>query len=383
MASTDNGTPATIDLTAHTTDSDGDRLTYAVVADPAGAQGSVTCSASGSCAFTPSSSFTGKATFAFRANDGRKVSSTATVTIPVTRANRAPVAPNQALTVRQGDPRAVTLSSGVSDPDGDTVTYGAPQNPPHGTVTCTSATACRYTSDAAYLGTDSFTYTVTDGRPGHVRSVTVTMTVVANRAPVATHDTASVVMDVATPVDVAANDAADPDGDLRTFAKASEPAHGTVTCTRARACTYTAATDYVGPDAFTYSVDDAHGGTDTGAVAVTVVSGGGTTPSPEVTAGFHAVSMPSHKASGDKYVTITNTGKISVNLRADHHHEGDEEADPPVLLPGHRRERADPPGTRRTQGADVYLNKGSSLFARHESLTLRDLLKVTVATRKW
>ena len=180
-------TPLAIDLSTHATDSDGDSLTYAVVAAPTAAQGTVTCSSGGSCAFTPNPSFTGNATFTFRANDGQTVSNTATVTIPVSQVNRPPVASDQAFTVRTGDPKAITLSTGVSDPDGDTpLTYGAPSDPPHGTVTCTTATACSYTSDAAYLGTDSFTYTVTDGRAGHLKTVTVTMTVVANRAPVAT-----------------------------------------------------------------------------------------------------------------------------------------------------------------------------------------------------
>ena len=272
-------------------------------------------------------------------------------------------------------------------------------------------------------------------------------------------------MNVATPIDVAANDAADPDGDTRTFAKASDPAHGTVTCTAAGVCTYTPATDYVGPDAFTYSVGDGHGGTDTGAVTITVdpaagtativrggaatrsvnaplkitgtlsparpgttvklqrlvgatwtdiasavesstgayafslkqptgtwkfrvtspeASGRGATTSPEVTAGFYAVSMPSQRASGDKYVTIKNTGKIALNLKG---WTITTKAKKKLTLPSFSlavgKSVRIHPGSGRTRGADVYLRKGTSMFARHESLTLRDLAKVTVATRKW
>ena len=306
---------------------------------------------------------------------------------------------------------------------------------------------------------------MTDGRAGHLKTVTVTMTVVANRAPVATDDTASVVMNVATPINVAANDAADPDGDTRSFAKASDPAHGTVTCTAAGVCTYTPATDYIGPDAFTYSVGDGHGGhrhrrclghghpcgrhrddraggaatrsvnaplkitgtlsparpgttvklqrlvgatwTDiasaveasTGGYAFSLkqptgswkfrvtspeVSGRGATTSPEVTAGFYAVSMPSQRASGDKYVTIKNTGKIALNLKG---WTITTKAKKKLTLPSFSlavgKSVRIHPGSGRTRGADVYLRKGTSMFARHESLTLRDLAKVTVATRKW
>ena len=463
--STDNGTVASIPLTGHATDSDGDTLTYAVVTAPTAAQGTVTCSSVGSCAFTPNPSFTGSATFTFRASDGKANSNTATVTIPVSQANRAPVAPNQAFTVRTGDAKAVTLSTGVTDPDTDTLTYGAPSDPPHGTVTCTTATACSYTSDAAYVGTDSFTYTVTDGRPGHLKTVTVTMTVVANRAPVATDDTASVVMNTATPINVATNDAADPDGDARTFAKASDPTHGTVGCTAAGVCTYTPTTDYTGPDAFTYTVSDGHGGSDTGAVAITVtapagtativrggaatrsvksplkvtgtlvpakpgatvtlqrlvgttwtdvatavesstgtyafsskqptgswkfrvtspaISGRGATTSPELTAGFYAVSMPSFKKSGDKYVTIKNTGKISINLKKWTILTKAKKVltlPSKVLAPG--KSVRIHPGSGRTRATDIYLKKSTRLFGAHELLKLRDLAKVVVATRKW
>ena len=114
------------------------------------------------------------------------------------------------------------------------------------------------------------------------------------------------------------------------------------------------------------------------------VSGSGTTTGPEATAGLHAVSMPSHKASGDKYVTITNIGKTSVNLKG---WILTTRATKTLTLPSLSLAAAESvrihPGSGRTQGADVYLRKGTSLFARHESLTLRDLLKVTVATRKW
>jgi hypothetical protein len=41
------------------------------------------------------------------------------------------------------------------------------------------------------------------------------------------------------------------------------------------------------------------------------------------------------------------------------------------------------PGSGRTKATDIYLKKSSRLFARHESLKLRDLAKVVVATRKW
>ena len=47
-------------------------------------------------------------------------------------------------------------------------------------------------------------------------------------------------------------------------------AHGTVSCTAGGTCTYTPAANYFGPDSFTYTISDGHGGTDTATVSITV-----------------------------------------------------------------------------------------------------------------
>ena len=60
------------------------------------------------------------------------------------------------------------------------------------------------------------------------------------------------------------------DGDTLSVTGSTDGAHGTVACTGAGACTYTPATGYSGPDSFTYTVSDGHGGTATGTVTVTV-----------------------------------------------------------------------------------------------------------------
>jgi uncharacterized repeat protein (TIGR01451 family) len=92
--------------------------------------------------------------------------------------NDPPVAVNDALSVQEDGFATVNVLANDSDPDGDILTVSAFTNGAKGTVTCTAAGACKYTATTPnYSGSDSFTYTVTDGRGGFaVGTVTVTIT---------------------------------------------------------------------------------------------------------------------------------------------------------------------------------------------------------------
>lgn len=90
-----------------------------------------------------------------------------------------------------------------------------------------------------------------------------------NRAPVAAADTTTVDEDGAVVHDVLANDE-DPDGDALTLVTVSSPDNGTAGISSGRV-RYVPAPNFHGSDAFTYTVDDGRGGTDTTTVSVTVV----------------------------------------------------------------------------------------------------------------
>ena len=111
-----------------------------------------------------------------------------------------------------------------------------------------------------FVGQDSFTYTVTDGRDLSAPA-TVTLTVVAepgNQAPVGAADFFDVEQgDTLTMpyTTLFANDY-DPDGDTLQLYDYTQPAHGTVT-TGSSSLIYTPAFGYTGSDAFTYRLSDA------------------------------------------------------------------------------------------------------------------------------
>jgi VCBS repeat-containing protein len=88
----------------------------------------------------------------------------------------------------------------------------------HGTTAVTAAGTVRYTPAPGFHGTDSFTYTVSDGQGGSATPlVTITVTHV-NHAPVAQADQGTTLEDTAVDLAVLSNDT-DVDGDALTVSR--------------------------------------------------------------------------------------------------------------------------------------------------------------------
>lgn len=77
----------------------------------------------------------------------------------------------------------------------------------------------------------------------------------AGRPPVAVGDEVTTAQDLAVAFDALANDS-DPDGGTLELVANTDPAHGTVVCDPAGACTYTPMPGFVGPDSFDYTVSN-------------------------------------------------------------------------------------------------------------------------------
>ena len=83
FATTDEGTPVTIDVLANDSDPDGDPLTVSDHDSSTAWRGTVDCATTGPCTYTPPAAFSGTDTFTYTASDGRTGTCTATVTIEV------------------------------------------------------------------------------------------------------------------------------------------------------------------------------------------------------------------------------------------------------------------------------------------------------------
>ncbi|NMB67708.1 MAG: ExeM/NucH family extracellular endonuclease [Chloroflexi bacterium] len=262
--STNEDAPLTGTLSA--ADADDDALTYAQGTAPEHGSLSIT-PATGSFTYTPALDHFGPDSFTFTVSDGHGGSDTGTITITVGAVNDPPVATDQTLSTNEDTPLTGTLTA--SDVDSTVFTYAQGTAPAHGSLSITPATgAFTYTPAANYHGPDSFTFTASDGSGGTDTGL-VTITIYSiNDAPVANDLSRSIDEDMPLTGMLTATDA---DGDALTYTQTTGPAHGSLSITAANgAFTYTPAADYHGPDSFTFTVSDGHGGSDTGAVSITV-----------------------------------------------------------------------------------------------------------------
>jgi hypothetical protein len=92
--------------------------------------------------------------------------------------NTAPVATNDSATAQTAIATDINVLANDSDADaGDVLRISAVSTPTSGTATI-EGTNVRYTSNSGFVGTDSFTYTVSDGTATDTATVTITVSAV-------------------------------------------------------------------------------------------------------------------------------------------------------------------------------------------------------------
>ena len=189
-ATTAEDTAATITVLTNDTDLDGDTLSVTSVTVPA--HGTATVNPDGTIAYTPSANFNGADSFSYTIGDTNGGTATGTVSVTVTNANDAPVAVNDSATTPEETPISGTVLTNDTDADaGTTLTASLAANPAHGSVTLAPDGSFTYTPAANFNGTDSFTYTVSDGTAvSNAATVTITVSPV-NDEPLAMGDSAT------------------------------------------------------------------------------------------------------------------------------------------------------------------------------------------------
>lgn len=162
----------TYDVDATDPDS-GSTLTYSLDTAPSGM---TIDSTTGVIAWTAGNGQVGLQSVTVRVADQYGAFDTQSFDIAVANVNDAPVAVNDNFAVEQ-DTLLDVAASGVlvndTDADGDTLTVVQHSNPTNGTVSVNSGGSFTYTPNAGFVGTDSFTYEVSDGVLSSTASVTI------------------------------------------------------------------------------------------------------------------------------------------------------------------------------------------------------------------
>lgn len=197
-----------------------------------------------------------------------------TIAITVTQVNDPPTVMNDLFTVDEDSVNPLdVLANDSSLPDGpETLTIVGVGTAMNGIVSGGGA-SLTYRPNPNFNGTDSFTYTVSDGNGGQATGmVTLTVTPV-NDPPTALNDQFGVVEGTTdNPLNVMANDSTAPDtGEVLAISTVTTPMHGTATIAPgATSIRYTPSPGYNGPDSFSYTLQDPGGLTATAQVSITV-----------------------------------------------------------------------------------------------------------------
>jgi hypothetical protein len=267
--STAYGTALTITPLTNDTDPENDMLS--VTSNTQAINGTVT-RAGNSLTYTPRSGFSGVDSFTYTVSDGKGNSATGTVNVTVRAApvaNKAPLAVNDTIKTTMGVPVLVNLLANDTDPDGDKIALKTLSNPKNGKLYRMNDSYIFYFPNAGFVGTDSFTYSITDSKGAPATAVVSITVTPANKLPIAKNDVVTAKSGKAVSLNVLANDS-DPDGDALTVLGATVPSHGSIRWQDKQTIIYTPRADYTGWDNFAYTITDSRGGAALALVSVWV-----------------------------------------------------------------------------------------------------------------
>lgn len=128
--------------------------------------------------YTPQAHFAGEDTFTYAISNGSGDTDSATVAVTIGSApgNNSPTMASDTIQVTTGVAATFDPRVNDNDPDGDILTIIGASTPGHGAVVINGGTSITYTPQAGFTGSDTFTYTVSDGR-GATPAATVSLSV--------------------------------------------------------------------------------------------------------------------------------------------------------------------------------------------------------------
>ncbi|MBL0048663.1 MAG: tandem-95 repeat protein [Bacteroidetes bacterium] len=211
----------------------------------------------GSFSYVPNPNYNGPDSFTYVVCDNGSPSlcDTATVFITVLPINDAPLAINDTNSTVIPLPVSGDVSVNDSDIDGDVLTYTILTNGSIGTAILNANGTYTYTPNGT-VGNDVITYVVCDnGTPSLCDTAQLVISVSSLIAPpTAVDDAFTTNEDTPLTADVSTNDLTN--GSTVLYSALVQPAHGVLVFNNNGTFTYTPATNYNGPDSFSYLICD-------------------------------------------------------------------------------------------------------------------------------
>ncbi|MCL4262355.1 MAG: tandem-95 repeat protein [Anaerolineae bacterium] len=203
----------------------------------------------------------------------RPVDATCDIGAVEVETNFAPVAVSDAYTTTEDSPLTIAATSVLSndlDGDWDILTATLETGVSNGTLTLNADGSFDYTPDENFCGTDGFTYHAADeAASSNTATVTLTVTCV-NDAPQANDDAYTVATNTQENLLLVLNNDTDVEGDTLAVYAVGSPDQGGTAVNNGTDILYSPAVDFIGTEAFTYTVSDGNGGFDTATVTMTV-----------------------------------------------------------------------------------------------------------------
>ncbi|QYZ66903.1 MAG: tandem-95 repeat protein [Gammaproteobacteria bacterium (ex Lamellibrachia satsuma)] len=282
----DEGGSVTIDLLANDSDGENDPLSVTGMTLPA--HGQLLDNSDGTITYNHDGGESTSDSFTYTAFDGADASAVTTVTLTINPVNDAPVANDDSFSVGfNSSNNLLDVLVNDTDAEGSALTINTPLGATsHGGTVSIDGGAISYTPADGFNGTETFTYSMTDGTANSA-DATVTVIVSDNQAPLITEGVSTTVtMDedsTPTPFSLTLN-ATDVEGDVLTWSVDTQATNGVATASgtgNSMVVTYVPTADLNGPDSFVVAVTDGTN-TDTIIVNVTVTA---QPDAPEITEG--------------------------------------------------------------------------------------------------
>ncbi|MFK8115508.1 MAG: tandem-95 repeat protein [Rubripirellula sp.] len=248
----------------------------------------------GVVSFTPDADFNGDAVFTYRVSDTNGIQETGSVTVTVTAVNDLPTGVDDTFNVDQNsadNTLDVLTNDSIAPDSGETLNVIDVSTPSAGgTVTISSdGQSVVYTPATDFTGTDSFTYTLSDGALTDLVQVSVTVAP-SDDPPTAVDDAFTVTEDAAeASFDVVANDTQDADGQSFVISSVGTPTQGGSARVSADGTQffYAPAADFAGSEQVTYTIRDTGGGLAVATVTFTVTAVNDAPPDASPTVNFN------------------------------------------------------------------------------------------------